>query len=92
MLCRLFEHSNSLRPNIDAYATNIDGFGHRLDPAIDLEAGNADERVAESLYLEALAADDHDMNLSTIEPSPESIANRKREFERLAQVEKRGRI
>ena len=33
-LCRLFEHSNSHRPNVDAYATNIDGFGHRLDPPV----------------------------------------------------------
>ena len=58
MLCRLMEHSNSLRQNIDAYATNIDGFGHRLEPAIDLEAENADELVAESIYLEALAEQD----------------------------------
>ena len=28
-LCLLMEHSNSLRQNVDAYATNIDGFGHR---------------------------------------------------------------
>jgi capsid portal protein len=28
-LCLLFEHSNSLRQNVDAYATKIDGLGHR---------------------------------------------------------------
>jgi hypothetical protein len=36
-LCLLMEHANSLRQNVDAYATNIDGFGHRLEPAIDFE-------------------------------------------------------
>lgn len=85
-LCRLFEHSNSLRPNVDAYATNIDGFGHRLEPAIDLEAENADERVAESLYLEALAAGED--RPSSFEASAEEIATRKKELERLAQAEK----
>ena len=86
-LCRLFEHSNSLRPNVDAYATNIDGFGHRLDPAIDLEAENADERVAESLFLEALAAEEGG-EPSPREASPDEIADRVRALERLAQVEK----
>ncbi len=87
-LCRLFEHSNSLRPNVDAYATNIDGFGHRLDPAIDLEAENADERVAESLYLEALATEDDDSEPTSVETSPGEIAARIKALERLAQVEK----
>lgn len=34
----------TLRQNFDAYAVNIDGFGHRLEPAIDFEAENADAR------------------------------------------------
>jgi capsid portal protein len=34
-MCLLVEHSNSLRQNVDAYATNIDGFGFRFDPVID---------------------------------------------------------
>ena len=45
-LCLLMEHSNSLRQNVDAYAVNIDGFGHRPEPAIDFEDKDADERVA----------------------------------------------
>ena len=36
-VCLLMEHSSSLRQNVDAYAVNIDGFGHRLEPAIDFE-------------------------------------------------------
>jgi PBSX family phage portal protein len=45
VLCTLFEHSNSLRQNVDAYATNIDGFGHRFEPRIDLESSDADDRL-----------------------------------------------
>jgi hypothetical protein len=52
------EHSNSLRQNVDAYATNIDGFGHRFEPAIDFDADDADQRVADSIYLDRVAARD----------------------------------
>ena len=55
-LCLLIEHSNSLRQNVDAYATNIDGFGYRFEPAIDLEAEDARQRVADELALERGAA------------------------------------
>lgn len=55
-LCLLMEHSNSLRQNVDAYATNIDGFGHRFEPAIDFDADDADRRVADCIYLERVAA------------------------------------
>ena len=44
-LCQLFEHSNSLRQNVDSYATNIDGFGHRFEPRIDLDSSDADDRL-----------------------------------------------
>lgn len=46
MLCILFEHSNSLRQNVDAYATNIHAFGHRFDPVIDLEGDDVHEQLA----------------------------------------------
>lgn len=36
-LCELVERSAALPPNIDAYATNICGFGYRLEPVIKLE-------------------------------------------------------
>ena len=57
VLSMLLEHSNSLRQCIDAYATNIDGFGHRFEPVVDLEAPDAPPRVAEILYEERLAVD-----------------------------------
>lgn len=44
-LTGLFEHSNSLRPNVDAYCTNIDAHGHRFEPVIDLDGTDADQRI-----------------------------------------------
>ena len=58
-LCALFRVSNSLRPNIDAYQTNIDGFGHRFEPIINLESEDADEQVKNALFLDSL----HDSNI-----------------------------
>jgi len=55
-LCLVLEHSNSLRQNVDAYATNIDGFGHWLEPAIDFDAEDADHRVVDCIALERQAA------------------------------------
>ena len=57
-LCLLVEHSNSLRQNVDAYATNIDGFGFRFEPALDFEAEDARQKVADALTLERLSARD----------------------------------
>lgn len=35
LLGELYDHSVALRPNVDAYATNIDSFGHRFEPLSD---------------------------------------------------------
>ena len=82
-LCHTFEHSNSLRQTVDAYATNIDGFGHRLECTINFDAENADAEVAKSLRLEAMAKG---------EPCPKltrrDIAHHRRELEDLAEAER----
>jgi hypothetical protein len=49
--CLLVEHSNALRQSLDAYAVNIDCFGHDREPAIDFEAEDAD-----AIFLERSAA------------------------------------
>ncbi len=89
-LCLLMEHSNSLRQNVDAYAVNIDGFGHRLEPAIDFEDEDADERVAECIYLEQDAARDRgelaDEKLA--DPNPKDVADRRAELKRWARIER----
>src|SRR5262245_14594884 len=51
-LAILYENSNSLRQNVDSYLTNIDAFGHRLEPIIDLDAADADQRIAQAIYVE----------------------------------------
>jgi len=89
-LCLLMEHSNSLRQNVDAYATNIDGYGHRFDPAIDFDADDADQRVADSIYLERVAARDRgELDASaTLEPTADEITARKRELQQFARIER----
>ena len=89
-LCLLFEHSNALRQNVDAYATNIDGFGHRFDPAIDFVADDADRRVGECIYLERLAAQERgDLpGDAELEPTPEEITARRRALVQLARTER----
>jgi PBSX family phage portal protein len=51
-LCRVYEHSSSLRQNVDAYKTNIDGFGHVFEPMIQLKEAGARELVSDAMYLE----------------------------------------
>ena len=89
-LCLLVEHSNALRQNLDAYAVNIDGFGHRFEPAIDFEAEDADARVADAIFLERSAALERgELEESAgLEPTDEEVAARKRELIHLARVER----
>jgi PBSX family phage portal protein len=83
-LCLLMEHSNALRQNVDAYATNIDGFGHRLEPAIDFDAEDADQRIADAMYLERAARGGQGKAQAT----PNEVADRRRELQQLARVER----
>ncbi len=89
-LCLLVEHSNALRQNVDAYATNIDGFGHRLEPAIDFTAEDASEKVAQCMFLERLAAQERGELAAdaVLEPTPEEVLARRKELAQLALVEK----
>lgn len=77
-LCQIFEHSNSLRQNVDAYATNIDGFGFRLDPLIDFDSEDADAQIAEALFIENGGARD---------PSEGEVKAKKDEIRRSAKLE-----
>lgn len=89
-LCLLMEHSSSLRQNVDAYATNIDGFGHRLEPAIDFDADDVDERIGDAIYIERLAARERgDLDdAAPLPPTDEEVAARKQELQRLARIER----
>jgi PBSX family phage portal protein len=54
VLTKIFEHSNSLRQNIDAYCVNIDGNGHRFEPVIDLDEDDAFDKVKDAIFLERI--------------------------------------
>src|SRR5689334_4525060 len=88
-LCQLFEHVSSLRPNVDAYATNIDGFGHRFEPTIDLESESADATIRDIILLERLRAQEGEgSDLADAEATPEDVAARKRALKRAAMLER----
>lgn len=94
-LCALLENSNSLRQNIDAYVTNVDAFGHRFEPVIDLDASDADQRIANAIYIERLKLKEDprrnaDAAIQALDPIPtaEEIAQRKKEVAGLMRMEK----
>jgi PBSX family phage portal protein len=89
-LCLLVEHSNSLRQNVDAYATNIDGNGFRFEPAIDFDAEDARQKVADALMLERVAARDAGTlpEGMPIYPSAEETSSRLAELRQLARIER----
>lgn len=89
-LCLLVEHSNSLRPNVDAYATNIDGFGYRFDPVIDFDAEDARQRVTDALTLERMIARDAGSlpDSTSLTPTAEEVTARFTELQRLARMER----
>jgi PBSX family phage portal protein len=89
-LCSIFEHSNSLRQNVDAYATNIDGFGYRLEPAIELDAEDAADKVRDALALERAAARDAGALPPDVsaEPTTEKVSARLAEYRQLARAER----
>lgn len=94
-LCLLLENSNSLRQNIDAYVTNIDAFGHRFEPVIDLDADDANQRIANAIYIERLKLkedprrrDEPEVRALQTTPTPEEVAARKREVAELMRMER----
>jgi PBSX family phage portal protein len=89
-LCVLVEHSNSLRQNVDSYATNIDGFGYRFEPAIDFDAEDARQKVSDALMLERIAARDAGTlpEGTPLTPPADEVAVRFTELRQLARVER----
>jgi len=78
-LCRIFEHSNALRQNVDAYTVNIDGFGYRLEPLIDFNSEDADEEIAQAIWIAAGAEGE--------KPTPDSVKAEKEKWRREALLE-----
>jgi len=91
-LNNLYEHSNALRQNIDAYATNIDAFGHHFVPVVDFDADDADARIADSIYEKRLR-DLEDPNIPRpsmpVRPTPDEVQAEKRRLTEEMRIEKR---
>jgi PBSX family phage portal protein len=93
-LAILFENSSSLRQNVDAYVTNIDAFGHRFEPVIDIDAGDVDHRIANALLVErqrrALRPQHgEDLKLpAPAPPTPDEVAAKKAEVTEQMRLER----
>lgn len=81
-LCSLYEKSSNLRPNVEALTTNVEAFGFRLEPAIDLNAPDADARIADSILIEAL----FDGRVPNLDKA--TVAARRLELQALERVER----
>lgn len=88
ILLMMYENSNALGSNVDAYKTNIESHGYHFDPVIDLDANDADKKIGDAMFLERLhAAQGEDVPQAQY-PKPEEIANRRVEIEHLMRLEK----
>jgi PBSX family phage portal protein len=90
VLCQVFEHSNSLRPNVDAYCTNIDGFGHRFEPVIDFDGEDAPRKVGDCLRVErAWQAEQETLpEGAALDPTDEEVQATVQRLGRLARAER----
>ncbi len=87
-LVMLFEHSNALRSNVDAYVTNIEAFGHRFEPAIDLEAADVNGTIGDAMFLDRLHASGNAETAQASYPTPEEIKAKKEEIVHAMRLEK----
>lgn len=98
VLCTLLENSNSLRQNIDAMVTNIDGFGHTFVPAIDFTDPEVNNTIRDMLLHQRIE-DDRDLaskdlldlsdqDLERLSPSIDEVEKIKQRWARIAAIEK----
>lgn len=87
-LVMIYEDSSALEPNVESYKTNIDAFGHRFDPVIDLEANDAKEKIGDAMFLERLHASSGEGVPQAAYPTDDEIANRTIEIKHLMRLER----
>lgn len=73
MLGNLTDHSCALRPNIDAYAVNIDAFGYRFEPVIDMTSADANQKIKSDMYLARLRDQEKGTINTVTEPSDDEV-------------------
>lgn len=80
-LCTVFFTSNSLRQNIDAYVTNIESFGWRAVPVVDMWGPRAEENVRDLLTMQHFRDGKE-------EPTDEEVKDVWDEWKKIAAAEK----
>jgi len=50
-LMKIAENSSALNQNVEAYMTNIDGLGYRLEPIFDFQAADIVDQVREAMWV-----------------------------------------
>ena len=100
VLCRMHENSSALRQNIDAFATNVDGFGHRFVPVLDFKSPEINNDVKDVMVRERLdeiepPVDDlmtlTKEDLDALVPGIEEVEKQRALWEQIATLEK-GRV
>lgn len=93
-LTRHWENSSVLRPNIDAFTTNVFGFGHRFEPQIDMDAPDIVDRITDAIYAEraAMRADpvlalQPGLRSVPLDPTPAEVATRIAQLKRQMRIE-----
>lgn len=88
-LYKLFEQVTSLRPNVDAYVTNIESFGHHFTPSIDLASEESDMLIADSILYERANADgiENPLAAKVLQPTQEEVDARKEQLRITARLE-----
>lgn len=94
VLAMVYENSSALRPNVDAYITNIDSFGHCYVPTIDTTAVDADDKIRDAIRyerarakLDSRNATDTKILLAADDPSDEEIQAKKDELDKEIRAE-----
>lgn len=83
LLVNLYEMSSNLRPNVDAYITNIDAFGHTFEPIFNWDSKDVQERIGNAIYIDRMAAASVDPSLPDAElPTDEEIKSKIEEIKK----------
>ena len=64
-MVHLFEHSNSLRQNVDAYVNNIDAYGFRFEPTINLESDDLEAQIRVAMFEDKVIGGESDPTMPT---------------------------
>lgn len=90
-LAALYSRSAVLRPNIEAMAANVDGFGFRLMPRLQEDTKRRREQVREAIFAEKVEELDGEKDDDITEgllPSDEDVEKRIKRIELLALAER----